>query len=321
MTLKNSNTLQEAQTRFFIDVSNRSIVALRGNDAHDLLQRLSTNDLLKLAIGGVIKTILTNEKGRIIDLLSVLRLGTSELLLLGQTIGGHDLQRWLEKYIIMEDAVAENLTGTFRHLLIHDGMSKNGGSFADGGGGLYHFNKEFLGTHTEKCLMFFEKSGNATFQHALIDGTTLPTAEEELITSGFTRYDNLEYENFRIAHGVPAYPNELSTQYNPLEVGLVDEISFTKGCYIGQEVIARLDTYKKVQTKFALLELGARPQELPTAVHSERQEAGWITSVAHRGHEGKIAALGFLRVASGSGETSLFFVNGSAKVPVHAVNK
>jgi folate-binding protein YgfZ len=319
MKRENSNTDQETQGRFFVDVSSRSIVALRGEDAHDLLQRLSTNDLSKLGVGGVIKTILTNEKGRIIDVLSVLRLGTAELLLLGQTIAGHDLLRWLQKYIIMEDAVAENVTGIFRHLLVHDGISNNG-ALVSAGIGTVRFNNRFLGTIRESYLSFLERSGEATLHHTLFPRTSLPTAEEELTRSGFSQYNTQEYEDFRIAHGVPAYPNELSTEHNPLEVGLVDDISFTKGCYIGQEVIARLDTYKKVQTKFAQFELGAQPQQLPVSVHSEEDEAGWITSVASSNREGKIPALGFLRSASVAGNTSLFFFKDTAKIPVRAVS-
>ena len=55
------------------------------------------------------------------------------------------------------------------------------------------------------------------------------------------------YEALRVGLGAPSYDRELSEAYNPLETGLWGSISFTKGCYIGQEVIARLDTYQKVQ--------------------------------------------------------------------------
>jgi folate-binding protein YgfZ len=55
------------------------------------------------------------------------------------------------------------------------------------------------------------------------------------------------YNSFRIEQGIPASPNELNDEYNPHEARLISLVDFKKGCYIGQEVIARLDTYDKVQ--------------------------------------------------------------------------
>ena len=46
----------------------------------------------------------------------------------------------------------------------------------------------------------------------------------------------------------------MGEDYNPLEAGLIGSIDFTKGCYIGQEVIARLDSYHKVQKYLVKLE-------------------------------------------------------------------
>jgi folate-binding protein YgfZ len=57
------------------------------------------------------------------------------------------------------------------------------------------------------------------------------------------------YEIYRIEQGIPEAPNELNDDYNPHETGLLNLVDFEKGCYIGQEVIARLQTYDKVQRK------------------------------------------------------------------------
>jgi folate-binding protein YgfZ len=57
----------------------------------------------------------------------------------------------------------------------------------------------------------------------------------------------------RIERGVPAFGSELNEDHNPLEAGLIDSISFNKGCYVGQEVVARLNTYDKVRRRLAVL--------------------------------------------------------------------
>ena len=54
--------------------------------------------------------------------------------------------------------------------------------------------------------------------------------------------DSESYEVFRISAGVPAHGPEFGEEVNPLEAGLWDAVSFTKGCYVGQEVVARLNT-------------------------------------------------------------------------------
>ncbi len=63
-------------------------------------------------------------------------------------------------------------------------------------------------------------------------------------------------EIHRIESGFPVYGRELIEDVNPLEAGLERFVSLTKGCYIGQEVIARLDTYKKLQKRLMGLLLG-----------------------------------------------------------------
>ena len=67
-----------------------------------------------------------------------------------------------------------------------------------------------------------------------------------------TEFKSLTLEEFtqlRMELGIPAFGYELTEDFNPLEAGLISHINFNKGCYIGQEVVARLNTYDKVQRK------------------------------------------------------------------------
>mgnify|MGYP001809463666 FL=1 len=63
-----------------------------------------------------------------------------------------------------------------------------------------------------------------------------------------------EFNSFRIKNMIPICGREVNNLYNPLEIGISHMIDFDKGCYIGQEVIARLDTYDKVQRKLMILD-------------------------------------------------------------------
>jgi folate-binding protein YgfZ len=69
-------------------------------------------------------------------------------------------------------------------------------------------------------------------------------------------------EAWRILRGLPSAGHELTEEHNPLEAGLWDSVNFDKGCYVGQEVVARLRTYDKVSRAIVGLELPAAG-ELP----------------------------------------------------------
>ena len=85
------------------------------------------------------------------------------------------------------------------------------------------------------------------------------------------------WEQLRIEQGRPVPDRELTDDYNPLEAGLWQTISFNKGCYIGQETIARLNTYKGVKQQLWGVRLSA-PAEPGTVVTIGDEKVGKLTS-------------------------------------------
>jgi hypothetical protein len=102
------------------------------------------------------------------------------------------------------------------------------------------------------------------------------------------------WEKLRIHQGRPAPDKELTEDYNPLEAGLWDCISFDKGCYIGQETIARLNTYKGVKQRLFGITFPA-PVEPDTQLTIAGERAGRITSVDPETN----FALGYIRTKMG----------------------
>ena len=102
----------------------------------------------------------------------------------------------------------------------------------------------------------------------------------------------------RIEQGVPAFGAELSESYNPLEAGLQHMVSYTKGCYIGQEVIARLTTYDKVQKRLVRLTWPADAQvDAGTKLMLDGRQAGVVTSAIRDPRTGYGLGLGYVRKA------------------------
>ena len=96
------------------------------------------------------------------------------------------------------------------------------------------------------------------------------------------------YEILRIEAGVPAAESELTDAYNPLEAGLQAAISESKGCYTGQEIIARQITYDKVTRRLVGL-TSAQELKVGCTVMSEDKRVGAVTSTAISPRLGPIA--------------------------------
>ena len=105
------------------------------------------------------------------------------------------------------------------------------------------------------------------------------------------------YQRLRIEQGRPMPGFELTDDYNPLDAGLWNTISFNKGCYIGQETIARLDTYNGVKLNLWRMKL-ASPVALGSVVYLDDTKIGTITST-HEFEDGTAIAIGYIRVKSG----------------------
>lgn len=127
-----------------------------------------------------------------------------------------------------------------------------------------------------------------------------------LLDAGACPVERDAVEVARIEQGVPAFGAELSESYNPLEAGLQHIVSYTKGCYIGQEVIARLTTYDKVQKRLVRLswpsgaDLGAGAKLV-----LDGKQAGIVTSGARDPRSGDGVGLGYVRKALAGAGTQL----------------
>jgi folate-binding protein YgfZ len=100
---------------------------------------------------------------------------------------------------------------------------------------------------------------------------------QKIIELGAVELSDRAWDTLRILQGRPAPDAELTDDYNPLEVGLWQTISFNKGCYIGQETIARLNTYKGVKQYLWGIRLNA-PAEVGDTITIGEEKVGKLTS-------------------------------------------
>lgn len=295
------------------DVSYRGRHRLTGEDRAIFLHRIISNDVESLSVGqGTYATLLTH-RGKIIAdmnifvLENVINIDTAP-----ET--RETLFNELDKYIIADDVEFSDVTTETGAIAVHGPKSSDLVQFVLGLNG--------LATLPELHNCFRE--ADTVFKHAITCVRTDNTGEvgwtlyteaevlallwEKLMAEG-ARFDAQPIgwnalESLRIEAGVPRYGTELTDAVIPLEAELEHAINFEKGCYIGQEIVARMkyrghpnrllrgievDTDSISQGSFQLLS-GA-------SIYNGEKEVGSVTSTTFAPTLGKSIALGYVRMA------------------------
>ena len=273
-----------------------------GEDALDLLNRLSTNGVVNLRPGRGAPTILTTDRGRILDLLGVVNTGDYTLLLTSPGCQPAVIQ-WLDKYTIMEDLVVEDLTPATALLTVcgpQSGAVLSTVLAADVGepAALEAYATLTAAIAGQEVLAIRRPLGRLDAFDLLLARQSAPPVWAALAESGIPPVGLDAYEAALVQQAVPRHGRELGDAYNPLEAGLIGSIDFAKGCYIGQEVIARLDTYQKVQRYLVRLRFSDAAQVSEgTGLEQEGRNVGKVTSLATLPTTGEMVGLGYVRTA------------------------
>ena len=261
-------------------------IRVRGANRVDFLHRMSTGDLLGIAPGEGRTTVFTTPIARMVDYAVVLAFEDSLLVLSGA--GQGKLERWLRKYIFFNDDV--QLVDESDALPMAGLYGAGADDFASGfASGLPNDDPD---ANVELALWAHRKVG----QGVLVKAPPLEGAGYYLLGVPVAASGQLSplsmYHDLRIRAGYPAAPNEINDSYIPLEAGLKSAISFNKGCYIGQEIIARMESRGQLAKQLVKLESeGVLHEGDPLQV--DGAAVGNVTSVTIDGR----VALGYLRAA------------------------
>ena len=274
----------------YVDLgTHKGRLSLIGRDALDLLDRLTTNRISDLTSTGMgMGAVLTTNKGRIIDLLGI-HVEEKGLMVVTSGNATEKVSDWIDFYTIMEDVQIKNVSDQTFHFRVI-GTSPEIEVLPDTTG-----MKPFHGVQIELAgvpsLAISLQVGNLPcidLIGSVVRGDSVQSKLDEYLKE--IRIE--EYNHLRIDAGEPAYGSELTEEFNPLEAGLLPYISFNKGCYIGQEVVARLNTYDKVQRKLVKFKWDSVDYELSgKAIEDEDRVVGVMTSSLHG------LGMGFVRKA------------------------
>ena len=276
-----------------------TVIRFQGADRCRVFNNLCTQDLRKLSDGQALETFVTDVKGRTFGH-GVAMSVDGECFLITVPDQGAKLVPHYDRYIIREDAIVADLSNEFQFWLFED-RAVTAKAFAI----------EVDATPSKSCVTSTSLGANQiALVHAPWIGpesilAVVPSGQgseviAERLGSAWSLSDmsqRTDWELARIEAFWPWYGIDMDDRHLPQELDRdASAISFNKGCYLGQETIARLDMLGKVQKK--LVKLSIESSLLPAAqatVHADAKEVGTICSVAANEAEGKCLALAYVK--------------------------
>jgi tRNA-modifying protein YgfZ len=270
-----------------IDRTHWGRIAVGGADRLRFLHNQSTADFTSLTPGMGCATIFINSTGRTIDLALALVLEDQVKLLVSPS-QQTNIYQLLDRYIFFADKVdLQDVTANTATFGLIGPASASVVKALGGQTDALAYSHQVV-QFGESTIRIVTDSGLAMSGYTIfVDSEQAIPLWQKLLEMGAVPLGERGWEELRICQGRPAAEAELTADYNPLEVGLWQSISFTKGCYIGQETIARLNTYKGVKQYLWGIKLqGAAAIGSPLLLANEK--VGVLTSYTETtaGHQG-----------------------------------
>lgn len=276
------------------DRSHWGLIEVSDSDRLRFLHNQSTNDVMTLLPGQGCETVFVTSTARTLDLVSAYALEDTVLLLCHPACR-ESLLSWMDRFIFFSDKVTlTDITDRMATFSLigpeSDALLSRLGLGAVVGQPPQSHQAAALDGVTLRLAV---GSGLAS------PGYTLMVAREQaadlwsrLTTAGALPMGDRLWQELRVVQGRPVPGQELTEEYNPLEAGLWHGVSFDKGCYIGQETIARLNTYGGAKQQLWGLRLDG-PVDSGTKITIDGERAGVVTSVVET--PDGVAGLGYVR--------------------------
>ena len=282
------------------DVSGRTRLQMTGADAASFLHRFCTNQLQSLSPGQGCEAFLCNVKGRILGHVFAFT-GDGRVRIETAPEQAEALIAHLEKYHLLEDFNLSDVTGeTFEFLVSGNTAASQLDSLGLNATSLQPLCWQAAAEVTVRRVDLLRTPG------FLIEGPAAKADEvwKQLTNSGLIPAGHDAFTALRIEAGFPEYGRDLTEDNIAQEANRTAEaISFTKGCYLGQEPIARLHAMGHVNRELTIVELdddGSIDRESEDSIviqHPDKPEKqiGAMTSIAFSPGRNRTVGLGMLR--------------------------
>jgi folate-binding protein YgfZ len=308
-----------------IDRSSRGRIALRGADRKSLLHALLTNDIAGLAPGSGCYAALLTPQGRMVADMHVLEMGDVVLLDCAREVKD-TLLRKLDAFIFAEDVQLGDLSDAWGCVGVYGPHAARVATAGVGADPEVGAAIAALGPHGNIRL---DALGDVLVV-ARVDGLGLPGClvfasmglmpriGNAAIQAGAALIDPETAEILRIEAGEPAFLVDMTTETIPPEAGIeASAISFTKGCYPGQEVIVRIRDRGHGRVAERLVAMSVSGTVVPAAgdrVWGDGKDVGHVTSAVLSPSRGGPLALGYVKRDLAESGKAVAIVHGGASI-------
>jgi folate-binding protein YgfZ len=287
-----------------IDRSDRGRLVVSGAERASYLQGLLTNDVVALRAGQGCYCAYLTAQGRMISDLYVYELGDVMLVTMAGDVKDTQLAK-LDQFIFSEDVQLGDVTDTFAQIAVVGPDAAQAVATALGG-----VSADTLRTLAEHGNMRTEWAGGAAIvirvtdtgepgYDLFVDRAQADAMKAALEANGVAAIDEATADALRIEAGVPLFHRDMDEETIPLEAGIESRaISFSKGCYVGQEVVIRVlhRGHGRVARKLVgLLVDGAQPPPRGAVIRSGDREIGEVTSSTASPALQRPIALGYVK--------------------------
>jgi folate-binding protein YgfZ len=300
----------------FVDVSDRTQVRITGADRVRFFHGFCTNDIQRLPVGAGCEAFLTNVKGKVVGHVFVF-CGDRDLILETTPGQAESIIRHLDRYVVREDVQFADLQTRVAELFVAGPRSE--AALA-----------ELIGA-ASPAEMLAHQTGHVSGVPISVRRVPLAAVPAFFLSYPVERHTEVQqrlgeagarpcgpevFEIVRVEAGFPWYGRDIHEDCLPQEVNRdAQAISFTKGCYLGQETVARIDALGHVNRKLAGVrwygsEMLQSGQELTVA----GQSIGRVTSAVWSPRTRTVLALAYLRHGFDQPGARLETTSGAAEV-------
>lgn len=244
------------------------VLKVSGKDARRYLHNRLSNDIRALELGQSVRAAALTAQGRVEGLFTVFCAGSDLFFLACDGGDAAGVRAALSRFIVADRVSVEDVSesSVFVHAVGTTDSIRSAVAVSEPARLLCADNSRLAEHGTDLLIVGIERGAAAKLLREKLPEPMLPA----------------RYELLRIKHGTPAYPDEVNEGIILTESGLYDAVSFSKGCYVGQEVLERSDAIGKLPRALERIQLSglAAPPAGMEVCAASKERIGQVVSAA-----------------------------------------
>jgi folate-binding protein YgfZ len=293
----------------WIDLTGRGKIRATGDDRARLLHSMTTNNIQALLPGEGCYTFFLTAQGRIIADANIFAM-TDYLLIDTEPETKQRVYEHLDKFIIADDVTLHDFTNDYATVNVEGPQAEEMLRRLE----LPAAHLPFSIAEWSHCELAHVTYTGQRGYSMFIPCEHKDDVTGKLVEAGVVQADRSTVDVVRIENGRPRYGVDITETSLPQETQQMHAVHFSKGCYIGQEIVERVRSRGHVNKLLVPIEIDASEAPAPGAkIHLDGKEVGAITSAAFSPAKNKVVALGMIRAEALKSPLS---INGAAATTV-----